>query len=299
MPSFEHELIVDLFRAAPELAPRLLSDVFGHKLPEGPVRVGSADLSQAAPASFFADVVVHVGGRSEHPASAVVVEVQRGRDASKRFVWSAYLGNEFARRRCPVWLLVVAPDEAMARWCAEPIAMGHPGLVLEPLVVHPALVPEVTDVAEAVRLPELAVLSAVVHGDSPRALAIGQAVIEASVHLDEDRRKLYVDATLLALNEVARGLLEAWMQKHEYRSEFARKYVAEGRIAGRAEGSVEALVDLAVQLAAAKLGAMPDGLAERLRHGADLGRLRQLTMELGLARDAAEVEAALERHLGG
>ena len=61
-----------------------------------------------------------------------------------------------AIHRCPVALLVVAPDPDIAAWCAEPIETGIPGFVQHPPVLGRAAVPIVTDPAEAARRPELA-----------------------------------------------------------------------------------------------------------------------------------------------
>jgi predicted transposase YdaD len=43
--------------------------------------------------------------------------------------------------------------------------------------------------------------------------------------------------------ETARRTLEAMMKAYEYQSDFARKYVAQGRAEGRAEGRLEGRVE--------------------------------------------------------
>lgn len=326
MPSLRHDVLVELFRAAPALAPRLLVDALGQRLPEGRARIGSVDLSAVAPAGFFADVVVELCGDGDGaPRGSVVVEVQLGRAPDKRRAWLAYVANEHARTGADVWLLVVAPDRAIARWCARPITVGHPGLVLEPLVLHPALVPRVTDVTAAERMPELAVLSALTHANDPDAAQIGWAAIVASRRVAAEKQKLYVDVVLGALNELARRELEAMMEKYEYQSEFARKYIAlgrsegrhegrqegrqegraegrqegraEGRQEGRQEGRGEGLVEAVVQLAEVRLGAVPAGLEARLRGHADPAQLKHLIAEIGAASDVDAVRATLERYL--
>ncbi len=47
--------------------------------------------------------------------------------------------------------------------------------------------------------------------------------------LDDDRGSLYYHLVYNSLNEAARRALEAMMKGYEYRSDFAKKYVAEGR----------------------------------------------------------------------
>jgi hypothetical protein len=107
----------------------------------------------------------------------------------------------------PVGLLVVAPDPDVAAWCAEPIE---------------------TDPAEAARRPELAVLSAMAHGESDHGAAIARAVLPAVAGLGDDRARFYGDIVLDSLNRAARRVLEAMMKGYEYRSDFAKKYFAEG-----------------------------------------------------------------------
>jgi hypothetical protein len=98
------------------------------------------------------------------PVLAIVVEVQLSRDEDKRASWPLYLTSLRSRVKCPTVLLVVAPDAAVARWCAKPIELGHPGFRLQPLVAGPEAIPVVVEPEEAERDPELAVLSALAHG---------------------------------------------------------------------------------------------------------------------------------------
>ena len=43
------------------------------------------------------------------------------------------------------------------------------------------------------------------------------------------RADLYLDLVLSVLPEAVRRAVEAWMPKYEYQSEFARRYVSQGR----------------------------------------------------------------------
>lgn len=64
---------------------------------------------------------------------------------------------------------------------------------------------------------------------------IALAAEMASVRLDEDRSKSYLDLVLAALSEAARRELQAMdPAKYEYQSEFAKRYVAQGMLEGRA-----------------------------------------------------------------
>jgi uncharacterized protein DUF4351 len=163
--------------------------------------------------------------------------LQLSRRDDKRFAWPAYVANLRSRLKCPVCLLVVTADESVARWAAKPIDMGA-GNVFVPLVLRPSGIPEVTDEVAAQEDPELAVLSAMAHGrdvDIHRAAQIALAAQLASLGLDEDRSRLYFDLVLASLSEAARRELQTMdPAKYEYQSDFAKRYVAQGRVEGRA-----------------------------------------------------------------
>jgi hypothetical protein len=236
----QHEGLLLLFRNRPTLAPELLQGALGLKLPHWTeARVESAELTEVIPTEYRADLVaLLLDGK---PIFAIVVEVQLSRDEDKRKSWPLYLTSLRSRVGCPTALLVVAPDAAVARWCAQPIELGHPGFILQPLVMGPDAIPVVLDEQVARKDPELAVLSAMAHGHEEVGAAIAHTVLAAMVGLDAERIRLYVDLTMNSLSEATRYALEAVMQSgtYEYQSEFARKYVAQGREEGRQEGLQE------------------------------------------------------------
>lgn len=265
MPSQLHEVLLLLFRNRPELAPQLLRDALHVVLPEyTEARIESAELSQVQPAEYRADLVVLL--MNDVPVLGIVVEVQLRRRADKRFAWPVYVTNLRARIRCPVALLVVSPDERVARWCAQPIALGG-GNVFVPFVLGPAGVPIVTDEAIARRDPELAVLSAMAHGastDAETAVKIALAAIGASVGLDAERSVLYFDLVLASLSEAAKRSLQAMdPAKYEYQSEFAKRYFSEGQASGETRGRVATLLK---QLRL-KFGEVPEVVATRVQEG--------------------------------
>ena len=237
MPSMLHEGLLLLFRNRPTLAPELLRDTLGIPLPAyTEARVESAEFAEVVPTTYLADLVVLL--LDGKPIFAIVVEVQLSRDEDKRKSWPLYLTHLRSKVGCPTALLVVAPDTQVARWCAQPIEMGHPGFVLSPLVTGPESIPLITDAQVASRDPELAILSAMAHGKEEVGQAIAESVFAAVQGLDPGRLRLYLDLALCSLNEVARTALEALMKSgnYEYQSEFARKYVAQGREEGREAG---------------------------------------------------------------
>jgi hypothetical protein len=240
MASMLHDGLLLLFRNRPELAPELLRDALGLTLPAWTeARVESAELTEVVPTEYRADLVVLL--LDGKPIFAIVVEVQLSRDEDKRKTWPLYLTSLRSRVSCPTALLVVTPDPAVARWCAQPIELGHPGFILRPLVMGPDSIPVVLDEQAVRNDPELAVLSAMAHGHEEVGASIAQTVMAALRDLDTERVRLYVDLAMSSLGEAARNALEALMQRgtYEYQSEFARKYVAQGREEGLQQGREE------------------------------------------------------------
>jgi hypothetical protein len=159
------------------------------------------------------------------------------RRAAKKFVWPLYAAAQHARLRCPVVLLVIATNAATARWAAQPIASCH-GFM--PVVVGPDGIPWITDEAKARASPELAVLSALMHGNRPGGLDVAVAAVTSAARLDDERARFYHELILAALNEAARRALEKMMHLKGYPwSDFARKHMAKGEAKGRAEGEAE------------------------------------------------------------
>jgi hypothetical protein len=282
-----HEILVDLFKNRPSLAAELLIEVLGISLPDyTEARIASADLTEIQPAEYRADIVV-ILFYNGNPIRVVIVEVQLTADPKKRLSWPAYVTVARAVHGCPAALLVVAPDPAVAGWCAEPIETGLPGFVLRPPVLHRTAVPVVTDPGEAARRPELGVLSAIAHGETEQGATIAAAVLPAIRGLDDDRVKLYYDLVYNSLNKAARRALEAIMKGYEYQSDFAKKYVAQGRAEGRAEEAANAVLTV---LQARGL-TVPEAVREHILSQKDLERLERWLKKAAVA---ASVSAVLD-----
>lgn len=254
MPSLPHELPLALFRECPELALYLLSQVLGVPLPHyTEVRIEEADFTQVVPTEFRADLVLTLHDKT--PVLGIVIEVQRQIDERKRYTWLVYVAVLRARLERDVVLLVITDDGVVAEWAAAPIQIG-PGSMLSVHVIGPGRVPWVRTAEEARRLPELAVLSALAHGNEPAGMEVLLPTLGAMVGLDEERKKFYIDAILVALNEATRRALEQEMQmqpgKYEYKSEFARTYIAQGRAEGEARGRAEGEAKALLMMLAAR-----------------------------------------------
>lgn len=232
MPSYLHEALILLFRNRPALAAELLRDALHVELPYyNDARVDSAELTDIQPAEYRADLVVLL--LDGKPVLGIVVEVQLSRDEDKRFAWPVYVVNLRARLRCPACMLVVAADDAVARWAARPVHLGANSCFV-PMVLGPSGIPEILDQAQADEDPELAVLSAMAHGldaDIARAARIGGVAQQASSRLDAGRSRMYVDLIFHSLSEAAHRALQTMdPARYEYKSDFAKHYIAVGRV---------------------------------------------------------------------
>ncbi len=244
MPGHPHESLVELFRSQPMLAAWYLRHVFGEKVPDYErARAEPCDFTDVGPKEFRGDSAFGLYDPSGRAMSAICVEIQRKKDPSRHWQWPVYLATLRARLRCPTYLLIVATNPTVAEWCRNPIDFGHPELVLRPLVLGPDTIPAVTDPAEAIAAPERAVLSAIAHGNEPNADALLVALMAGLSNTDYELGKMYYDMVAEALTAAAQRRLEELMNNtYEYRSDFARRYVAEGRAEGRAQGEAAALL---------------------------------------------------------
>jgi hypothetical protein len=297
VPSQLHEALVDLFRARPAFAAELLRSVLHVPLPaRASAEIVAASFGEARPPEYAADLVLHL--RAGRRRFVVIVEVQldtkaADRDA-KRSVWPRYVVWQWAEQQCPVYLVVVTPSRRVERWAARAIHLGHPGFELTPLVLGPSTVPELLERDRALQSPYLSVLSAVVHGRGPHAAALGEIAAEASLAFEPDRRTLFVDMVLAALEPSARRKVDAIMvQKYQYQSEYARRYfgqgLAEGEAKGEAKGKAEGKAEDVLRVLEARGFSVPDDVAERVRACRDIPTLDAwLTRAVTLA-DVAEL----------
>jgi hypothetical protein len=272
MPSSLHEALIEIFRCRPVFAADLLANALGLDLPDYQLaRLESGELNNLTPTEHRADAVV-VLTTANRPVLAIVVEAQLHPDRHKRWSWPVYLATLRARLRCPTVLLVICVKASVAKWCAQPIDLGHPGWVLYPLVAGPDRVPPIADADQAKREPELAVLSAVAHGNHPDHEKIMHALLTALASVDPERAALYNDIVFAALPSAARRSLEELMasRTYEYQSEFVRKFIFQGRAEGQAQEEARAIVEVLD----ARGFDVPDDVRARIAECSDLDRLR-------------------------
>ncbi len=267
--TLDHDFFVYLFRERPQLATELLRRI-GHSIPGEQAELASIDLSQVAPIEYRADAMIVLRAASGIPTYAIVVEVQTTIDRRKEYTWPVYLTVARANLRCPVTLLVIATELAVAQWARRPTYLGG-GFNFTPNVLTLDDVPDAVDEDTARRIPELLLLAAIAHPSERLVLAAYEAI--RSLH--EEVSKVYLDKLQLSLPEALQELLMD-MKNYEYQSDFARKYISQGREEGREEGRVAMLRDLL----AAKFGPLPESVEVQLR-------------ECGAARHRAIIERTL------
>lgn len=254
------------------------------------IELVSSELNDVIPTEYRADLVL-VLRREGRAVFAIVLEVQLAVDADKTFTWPVYLATLRARHRCPACLLVFASTRRVARWASRVIELG-PGGTCQPSVIGPEGVPQVQTLEEALREPELAVLSAVAHARSPRARHTAVLALAAACSLTADETKLYSDWILSALGPAARRAMEEMMALNfEPRSELVREWLATGKAEGLAAGKAEGL-------AAGKAEGLADGLAEAVLAVLD-ARLVACGAEQREKIRACRDEATLRRWLRG
>jgi hypothetical protein len=272
MPSYLHELLLLLFRNRSGSAADLLREL-DVQLPEyDEIRADSSDLSDLRPAEYRADLVLFLM-RGSQKVLGVIVEVQLGHDEDKPYAWPAYIANLRAQHRCPVCLLVITIEDAVARWAGRPIDVG-PGTRCKPWVIGPSNTPAITELQDAQDNVELAVLSAIEYGQStdiPLAARIASAAILASADVDAERSRLYLDGILISLAQSTPEAFEATMNSlgYEYQSDFARRYYGQGKAEGRMEGKTEGRMEIILKLLALRFGPLTEAAQARVRRAQD------------------------------
>jgi len=151
----------------------------------------------------------------------------------------------------------------------------------------------VTDSAEVERRPELAVLSAMAHGDENVAFDIVRAAVPVIEKLDDKRARFYYDVICSSVNEAARRALESMMKDYVYTSPFAKKWIGVGRDEGRKEGLDEGMQsarssDLLMVLRVRGI-AVTDDVHQRILAEKDIKRLERWLAKAAVASSLTEV----------
>lgn len=289
MPSISHEAPLELLRGDPRLAAVLLRGL-DVPVPGADAAMAPSDLTASVPTELRADAVVMLSG-ANGARLAVVVEIQLRYDRRKRFSWPSYLTQVRAAHRCPAVLLVICLSTATAARCRAPIATGHPGFDLIPLVIDAVTIPDLNGPAATIAGPELVVL-AVLTG----ALDLGQdrvrrLVLAGLADLDENRLATYTVLIRSAAFESARQALEVLMTT-KFRDAFVDRLLAEGEAKGRAAGRVEGEAQMILRVLAARGLEVSARVREQVLSCTDTAQLETWTDRAATANSAEDVFGA-------
>jgi hypothetical protein len=215
---------------------------------------------------------------------AIVLEVQREKKARKKYTWAVYWAVARAERECPAVVLVVAPDDEVAAWAGEKIDMGLGLGTIQPLVLGPATLPVLTDPTVAMKEVELAVLSAMAHGNGPHGLAVVQAAFLALGRLDREHAAVYFQILWDVLREPVQRALEALAMEQQTEGKarfppFAEALIERGIREGELKGELKGKLD---GIREGELKGKRDGIREGELKGKRDALLRLLT-RAGLA----------------
>jgi hypothetical protein len=290
MPSSEHAILVDLFRARPSLATALLRHA-GLRMPRHIIVEISESTFPVSMADTHADVVIVFRGADAAPRLVVVVEVQLAIDRDKPRRWLTYHVAAEQRHACVAVVFVVAPDARVARWARKPHAVGPRGS-FAPLVAGPDEIPRIDDLTEAERSVELAVLSLLAHRRHADRDAL-RAATAALVVKGGDRASLYFDLLHATFGQALLGAVEDLMMNGEPLSEWAKAHYrqgkAEGEASGKAEGRAEGKAESVLAILSARgLTWLPEERRSILAC-ADLERLDRWIAKALTVRSVAEL----------
>ena len=145
------------------------------------------------------------------------------------------------------------PIEVPQRHSRGSVELGLPGDTIHPRVLGPPELPRVMDPAEVRRRPEIAVLSAMAHGNEPGGLEVVMAVLNGLVGFDEAMARVYRKLIYDALEEALRRKVDQMNLERTGPFEdppFVVKLKEIGRAEGLAKGEAKGLRTALLKLVA-------------------------------------------------
>jgi hypothetical protein len=231
-----HEILVELLRRSPGL----LRHYLGDRLPplgRKRLRFDTDHTRASRIVEVGNDLVLKVRDHRGKLLCALIVEVQLARKQAKARTWALYAAWAHYRLRCPVHVVVLAVDPAVAKWAAGPFCIGD--MTLHPWVIGPEHMRPITSVTEARRSVEMTFLSGMAHRDSPVAEDIGRVLHRVLDSSEHEHAGILWDIFITSVDEAARRALEMELGDWVPKSDWGRKVFAEGKAKGMREGKAE------------------------------------------------------------
>ncbi len=285
MPSGEHETPIALAKLDPGLVVWLLAHLFDVKVPDyDHARAQPTDVRVVVPRTYHADGMLLFCDAVDDPVLAVVLEVQRGWDPGKRWMWKLYVAQLEVELTVNVALVVDCPDPAIARRYRGLFEGEWLSLLLRPFILTPHDVPLVVDVELARANPALAVFSAICHGGDADVDEMFPALAQALRALGPKNAILYHDIVLAGLPQAPRARWEAYMSTttgSEFRSELLRDSDLRGQALGEARAVLTVLDARGVPV--------PEAVREQILACTDLAQLDTWLRRVAAAATADDV----------
>ncbi|WP_416983068.1 hypothetical protein [Streptomyces sp. T028] len=278
MVTSSHEALHRIFQKDPALLTRALQQVLHVPFPEPhDFAAMNIDLTEVEPIERRVDTLLRA--ETDEGTYLLVVESQTDPDARKHRSWPYYLAYLLEKYHCDPVLIVVTQNSATARWAAQPIQVGvrgMPSMTVRPFVLGPGNVPVISDEAEAVRDPALAVLSAMTHGRGPQAAGILESLVVALKSIDADSAAVFVQFVDSCLadpqaQQMWRDLMTA--MQYFWRHPLAEEVREEGREEGREQGRAQERAEMVLNILRWRGIDVPDSVRDRVEACTDLDQL--------------------------
>jgi hypothetical protein len=194
-------------------------------------------------ALYHADLAMVAFGPDGDALGGLLFEPQLRIDPRKGIAWPIYWVTLRTRYGCPVWEIVVSPDDGVIHWATNRLFLGEPQV---PHVIGRDHVQPVLELARAVANPAWAALAAALHARGPHARAAAIIVVRACVSLPAEDRRCYLRLVFAGLDKDTVNAIKPSIPeslKWEL-TEYERQggWFQNGLEEGRAEGSRHALL---------------------------------------------------------
>jgi hypothetical protein len=287
-PSSEHEVLVKMIRARPEI----LAARIGRQLGVAPVAtVKELPATFSTPPSEYRADVAFEWRYDAGKRLIVVLEVQLTVEEQKKSAWPAYEATARSRHGAPACVVVFTGSRAVARWAERPVLLGPSGSVFRAIVLGPSAMPRrIARSASA----ELAVLAALSHGhDGERGVRLVRAALRSLESLAEthpETARLYFDFLAFKMKGAVRRAMETMMPpEQEYLSDWFREAHAKGRAEGELSGRLAQARHTLRTVCSARGLELDRATEARLEACTDLETLERWTARAATATTTAEI----------